>query len=116
MGPKRDNPTTELVPDWTKANYEAMEKEIGEMDWEAAFQDKSGPEQWQVFKEKLDHVIDSNVPKKIRRKGNKPLWIKRYVLRLIADYGSITPPARTVPEITNNLRLTRKCKMMLGRL
>ena len=83
VGPKRDNPTTELVPDWTKANYEAMEKEIGEMDWEAAFQDKSGPEQWQMFKEKLDHVIDSNVPKKIRRKGNKPLWMKRNVLRLI---------------------------------
>ena len=32
VGPKRSNTTTELVPDWTKANYDAMKKEIGEMD------------------------------------------------------------------------------------
>ena len=83
VGPKRENISTELVPDWTKANFEAMEKEIGEMDWDLAFQNMSGPEQWQVFKEKLNSVIDSNVPKKIRRKGNKPLWMKRNVLRLI---------------------------------
>ena len=83
VGPKRSNTTTELVPDWTKANYDAMEKEIGEMDWDLAFLDKSGPEQWQLFKDKLNQVIDSNVPKKVRRKGSKPLWMKRNVLRLI---------------------------------
>ena len=77
VGPKRDNTTTELVPDWTKANYEAMEKEIGEMNWEQAFHVKSGPEQWQLFKEKLNDVIEANVPKKIRRKGSKPLWMKK---------------------------------------
>ena len=44
VGPKRDNVTTELVPDWTKANFDAMEQEIGEMNWELALQGKSGPE------------------------------------------------------------------------
>ena len=62
VGPKRGNTTTELVPDWTKDNYEAMEKDIGEMGWEQAFLDKSGPEQWQLFKEKLNQVIESNLP------------------------------------------------------
>ena len=83
IGPKRCNTTTEEVPDWTKADYESMEKEIGEMDWELAFSDKSGSEQWELFKDKLNLVIDSNVPKKVRRKGNKPLWMKRNTLRLI---------------------------------
>ena len=83
VGPKRDNVTTEVVPDWTKANYEAMEKEIGEMDWGVAFKSKSGPEQWQLIKEELDQVIENNVPKKVRRKGSKPLWMKRNILRLI---------------------------------
>ena len=46
-----------------------------------AFLDKSGPEQWQL--DKLNQVIESNVPKKVRRKGSKPLWMKRNVLRLI---------------------------------
>ena len=38
-----------------------MEKEIGEMDWETVLQDKSGPEQWDLFKDKLNQVIESNV-------------------------------------------------------
>ena len=46
-----------------------------------AFLDKSGPEQWQL--DKLNQVIESNVPKKVRRKGSKPLWMKRNILRLI---------------------------------
>ena len=50
VGPKRDNSTTELVPDWTKANFEAMDREIGEMDWELAFREMSGTEQWDLFK------------------------------------------------------------------
>ena len=83
IGPKRDIISTEQVPDWTKANYEAMEKEIEEIDWEAEFLGRSGPEQWVLFKERLKQTIDSNVPMKVRRKGNKPLWMKRNVLRLI---------------------------------
>ena len=80
VGPKRDKPTTELVPDWTKADFEAMEEKII---WDSLLKDKSGPEQWVIFKEKLEEVIDGNVPKKIRRKSSRPLWMKRNLLRMI---------------------------------
>ena len=83
VGPKRSSNTTEMVPDWTNADYKAMEREIGEMDWESELMDKSEPDQWKLFKEKMNIVVDSNVPKKVRRNGNKPLWMKKNVLRLI---------------------------------
>ena len=71
------------MPDWSKADYDAMEKEIGEMNWEDVLLNKSGPEQWDIFKEKLNQVIDNNVPKKIRRNANKPLWMSKKVMRMI---------------------------------
>ena len=71
------------------ANYDAMEDEIGKMNWEMAFQGKSGTEQWQVFKEKLNQVIECGVPKKVRSKGSKSLWMKRNVLRLIRKERSL---------------------------
>ena len=83
VGPKRSNNTTELVPDWSKADYDTMEKEIEGIDWDLELQDKSGPEQWQILKDKLSQVMETNVPKKVRRRSNKPLWMKRNVLRLI---------------------------------
>ena len=83
MGPKRDEATTELVPDWTKADFEAMEEKMGDITWDFLLKDKSGPEQWAIFKEKLDEVIEENVPKKVRRKSSRPLWMRRNVLRMI---------------------------------
>ena len=42
-GPNRGN-TLCLVPDWAKADYEAVEREIREMNREEVLQDKSEPE------------------------------------------------------------------------
>ena len=75
--------SSELVPDWSKADFDAIRESISAVDWENILRDLSGAEAWDVFKQILETEIDRCVPKKLRRSACRPLWMTKNILRLI---------------------------------
>ena len=70
-GPGNENHSKELVPDWQKADLDAMKAAIDEIDWETELEGMSGVEAWEYFEKKLEHETERCVPKKLRRVGKK---------------------------------------------
>ena len=75
--------TLELVPDWAKADFQKISNNLSEIDWVSELQGKSALASWEYVKEVIDRETEQCVPKKKRRKGTRPLWMTRNVMRLI---------------------------------
>ena len=82
-GPALDRDSTELVPDWTKADMEGIKQAFASMDWEDALKDKCGVEAWDFLKEMIEVETEKHVPKKRRRVGSRPIWMNKNILKLI---------------------------------
>ena len=82
VGPKRHD-SYEEVPDWGKANFEAIRTGMQKVDWVAEFSDKPGLDCLELFQEVLDREMEKAVPKKRRRQRFRPVWMNRSVMRLI---------------------------------
>ena len=83
IGPGRGEDNKELVPDWAKADMAGMREAIGAVDWEDKLNGKTGLEKWELVKQVIREETDKCVPKRMRRVGNKPLWMNQNILRLI---------------------------------
>ena len=79
-GPAKEEQTTELVPDWQKANLEAMKQAIEEINWTVEFGEKSGKECMETIYKVLERETEKHVPMKLRR---KPIWMNKNIIRLI---------------------------------
>ena len=75
--------TMELVPDWCKADLDKLVSSLANVDWKAELNNISGLSGWEFLKKKIDEETHACVPVKMRRVGNRPLWMTRNVLRLI---------------------------------
>ena len=83
LGPAAKQETTEEVPDWTKADYVAMKLALEEVNWEQEFEGKSGVECLEVFYEVVRRETERCIPKKVRRKSSRPLWMSGNIIRMI---------------------------------
>ena len=81
--PTKDNSSTEMVPDYSKADFSKLKDFLADIDWEKEMEHLSTETSWDFFKNKLDEGVEMCVPKKCRRTGNKPLWMNRNAIRLI---------------------------------
>ena len=77
------NHSSELVPDWGKADFDKLVETLTCIDWPTELNDVSGLHGWELVKERIDKATEACVPKKLRRVSNKPLWMTKNVLRLI---------------------------------
>ena len=82
-GPLDNNDSVEEVPDWEKADITQLTAALHEVDWDKELRDLSGTEAMDRFYEVLDKEVQRFVPKKLRRKGSKPLWMNRNIMRMI---------------------------------
>ena len=82
-GPLKNNDSMEEVPDWSKADLLKLREAIQEVDWASEFENMSGTQSMEKFYSVLDREVDKFVPKKMRRKGNKPLWMNKNIIRMI---------------------------------
>ena len=83
VGPARDHITMEEVPDWSKADYGAIKSALELINWEEEFQDKQGQECLDLFYEVIKRETERCIPKKLRRKSSRPLWMTKNIMRLI---------------------------------
>ena len=83
VGALKNNDSLEEVPDWTKADLGQLKVALENVDWEKEFENMSGTQSMDKFYLILDREVERFVPKKMRRKGNKPLWMTKNILRMI---------------------------------
>ena len=72
-----ESQSTEMVPDWSKADFVAMREAISSTDWDGVLSCMSGVEAWDKFKIIVESQIELCIPKKLRRKSNRPLWLSK---------------------------------------
>ena len=80
--PSLQNCTKELVPDWSKANFDRLVGNLEQLDW-SVLECMSGLDGWEFIKCKIDEETESCVPKKLRRTSSRPLWMTKNVMSLI---------------------------------
>ena len=83
VGPGQVVETTELVPDWRKADLVGMKDAIANIDWKEEFGENNGTDCMDTLYKVLDREMDKFVPKKLRRADQKPIWFNKNILRLI---------------------------------
>ena len=83
VGPGQVVETTELVPDWRKADLEAMKEAIASVNWTEEFGESNGADCMDTLYRVLDREMEKFVPKKLRRTDQKPIWMNRNILRLV---------------------------------
>ena len=64
-----------------KANWAAMEKDLGQVDWARKFQGTGAEEAWAILQEKVRATIAENVPVFRRRNADQPAWLSQNKLR-----------------------------------
>ena len=82
-GPAKMEDSTELVLDWQKAKLEGLKQAIADINWLEEFGDKSGKECMDIVYRVLERETEKHVSCKLRREGQKPIWMNRNILRLI---------------------------------
>ena len=83
VGATRRAVTSELVPDWKKADMEGLRGELAGMNWEEKLDNLDCEGSWTLFKTTLDELQAKYVPLKKRRANNKPAWMNPNLLRTI---------------------------------
>jgi Reverse transcriptase (RNA-dependent DNA polymerase)/Endonuclease-reverse transcriptase len=68
------------VRNWWRADWSSMKRELAEVDW-TELDGLETDEAWTFFRDKLDMVVDRNVPVKPRGSAGKPPWLSRDILR-----------------------------------
>ena len=81
--PSQSNETTELVPDYGKADFVAMREKAAAIDWQTKLTPLNAQSSWKYFKETVLSIEAECIPKKKRRTNSKPLWMRRNVMRTI---------------------------------
>ena len=77
MIPTSKNETTELVPDFGKADFEVIRNSLALIRWEEELDELSTERSWELFKDQVYKVMESSIPKKKRRISNRPLWMNQ---------------------------------------
>ena len=83
VGPALDQSSKQLVPDWSKADYEAIKVALEEVNWEEEFRDKPGSDCMDILYSVIERETERCIPKKLRRTSSKPIWMNKNIMRLI---------------------------------
>ena len=83
VGPRKEEESVEMVPDWGKVDFQEMNRRMEAINWEDELEGKTGLESMETFYEKINKVVEDCVPKKRRRQGSKPIWMNRKMMRMI---------------------------------
>ena len=66
---------------YRKGNYDKIIEGLNQVDWEGEFRGKSVQECWEIFKGKLEELVDKYVPMSVLKDYNEP-WMNESIMRL----------------------------------
>ena len=79
----RSSKTVEKVPNWSKADWSELRREARLKNWVRATRDLPATAAWNMVRDDLVNLVDTFVPKKMRRNHNRPPWMSQQILREI---------------------------------
>ena len=82
-GPDCEQSSKEMIPDWSKADYDAIKVAIEKVDWVEEFKYKSGLDCMDIFYDVIMRETENGIPKKLRRASSKPIWMNKNIMRLV---------------------------------
>ena len=82
VGEINENVSYEEVPDWCNADTTKLKQILADIDWKKEMEGNT-LKSWTKFKEILQNAQDQCVPKKRRRKCNRPIWMNQNIMRTI---------------------------------
>jgi hypothetical protein len=109
-------------PDWQRADWEAMRKELLDTTWRNGLADMPTELAWNTFAEKVKHLMDKYIPCRRRRNQNRPKWMSTEIMRAIRKKkrlwkvvkdGQITEEYKRVEKSVKNM--IRKAKRKFER-
>ena len=65
---------------YRKGNFVKIIEGLNQVDWEGEFEGKSVQECWDIFKVKLEELVDKYVPMSVLKDYNEP-WMNKSLLR-----------------------------------
>ena len=83
VGPAKDRSSKEPVPDWGKANYEAMGQTLQAVCWEELFKEKRGKECMDIFYQQVHAASTAHIPMKLRRTCSRAAWMTKSIMRMV---------------------------------
>ena len=108
--PSASASSDELKFNFWRGDYDSINKELGQVDWDASFDGKSVEEMWTCFKTTLMQLCVTHVPCRGAAKSRtKNDWMSRATLKLIKKREASWKRYRNVPTSNNYeaYRLTR---------
>lgn len=75
--------TTEEIPDWARADWDAIKSEVMKEDWREAILNQDTCGAWDMLKSGLRRAVESIVPMRKRRDPNKLAWLNTKLLQKI---------------------------------
>jgi hypothetical protein len=70
-------------PDWNKADWVGIKRELGRDDWDELLGGLSADQAWSKLRDRIHGLVKKGVPERRRRNHNKPPWLSRDILRAI---------------------------------
>jgi len=87
----------QAFPDWRRANWDAIRKGVGEVNWEEEMENKDAEESWVLLCDKLQNLQKSHIPDR-KARSERPPWMTTEILRVIRRKRRLWKKARTVAE------------------
>ncbi len=75
--------TTEMVPNWRKADCIQIEKDLMDAKLVSRAENCTAEETWNLIVDTVQATVAKNVPLKPRRAPNKPAWMSSDILRAL---------------------------------
>ena len=71
------------VPNFRKAKWDLINNDLSKIKWDEVLNGKEINEMWETFRNTIHSLVDKHVPITSRKNRNKPLWMKKNVMRII---------------------------------
>ena len=109
----RYSETNQKIPVWRKANVQAMKEDMDCINWTQEISSRSVNNGWEFFKAVVTETMEKNVPLKVRRNKNRPVWMNRTLLRLIRKKNRLHTNSKKSREPADHLKYLdarKQCK------
>ena len=102
--------STYQIPNFSKANWDAINSELSKISWDDVLKDHSIDEMWVAFKNIIHSLVTKYVPmSRPRNINNRPLWMKRNVIRIIRKKKKLWNRYRETKEFSDYIKF-RECQ------
>jgi len=100
-------------PDWNRANWAEIRKELGQIDWNQRLYGKDTEDAWCFLRDSINEAVNRHVPPRRQRNLNKPAWMTQQILQAIRRKKRLWKRARVGDSVEEYKAEEKKVKNMI---